>query len=119
MQLINSKDEDILINILKLIMTLIAKNKNEISLIGRFLADQENAEFGSHALIKRLIILIKYGPDIPHCFFSKQVTFLSISLLRAFLQHSSAVKTLIMADKKIPLSRTHGHPIIHYVPYDH
>jgi len=35
MLLIQSKDEDILINILKLIMTLIAKNKNETSLIGR------------------------------------------------------------------------------------
>ena len=72
-------------NILKLIMTLIAKNKNETSLIGRVLADEENAELGSHALIKRLINLIKEGPGIPHCFFSKQVTFISISLLRAFL----------------------------------
>jgi len=71
MLLINSKDEDILINILKLIMTLIAKNKNETSLIGRVLADEEYAEMGHHALIKSLIQLIKKGPNIPHCFFTK------------------------------------------------
>lgn len=119
MMLINSKDEDILMNILKLIMTLIAKNKNETSLIGRVLAEEENVEYGKNALIKRLILLIKYGPNIPHCFFSKQVTFISISLLRAFLQHSSAVKTLIMSDKIPHIKKTevdHIHKI--FVPYN-
>jgi hypothetical protein len=85
MLLIYSKDEDIVINILKLIMTLIAKNKNETSLIGRVLADEEYGNMGQHALIKALIYLIKKGPNIPHCFFSKQVTFIAVSLLRAFL----------------------------------
>jgi hypothetical protein len=55
MDLMFSKDEDILINILKLVMTLIAKNKNETSLIGRVLADEEYGDMGQHALIKALL----------------------------------------------------------------
>jgi hypothetical protein len=85
MQLLNSKDEDILVNMLKLVMSLIAKNRTETSQIGRTLAEEENIEYGANAILKRLIRLVKRGPDIPYCSFSKSVSFMAISLLRAFI----------------------------------
>ena len=45
-----------------------------------------------------MIKLIKEGPGISFCTFDKQVYFMAICLLRAFLQHSSSTKTLIMSD---------------------
>jgi hypothetical protein len=60
MQLLDSKDEDILINMLKLVMTLIAKNRKETtSQIGRTLAEDENSEYGANSILKRLIKLVK------------------------------------------------------------
>ena len=103
MQLLNSKDEDVLVNMLKLVMNLIAKNRSETSSqIGRTLAEEENIEYGANAILKRLIKLVKRGPDIPHCSFSKAVTFMAVGLLRAFIQHSSATKALMMTDKATP-----------------
>ena len=100
MQLLDSKDEDILVNMLKLVMTLIAKNRKESSTIGRTLAEDENMHYGANSILKRLIKLVKLGPDIPHCSFSRSVTFMAVGLLRAFIQHSSATKALMMTDEK-------------------
>ena len=101
MQLLNSKDEDVVVNVLKLMMTLIAKNRNETNQIGRTLAEEEYSGFGPSAVIKRLLLLVKKGPNISHCKFSKMTTFLAISLLRALIQHSSHVKPLIVSDKEV------------------
>ena len=100
-ELLNSKDEDILLNSLRLIMTLIASSKvGEPNLIGRQLAEENDNQ-----ITKRLIKLIKEGPGINFCVFDKQVYFMAISLLRAFLQHSSNTKTLIMSDSSGESSR--------------
>ena len=48
--LLNSKDEDILLNNLRLIMTLITQKKQETSQIGRTLAEE-----GEYRIIRRLI----------------------------------------------------------------
>jgi hypothetical protein len=48
--LLNSKDEDILLNNLRLIMTLITQKKQEMSQIGRTLAEE-----GEYRIIRRLI----------------------------------------------------------------
>jgi hypothetical protein len=90
----DSTNEDILMNALRLIMTLIASKKGETNMIGRQLADDSE-----NKIIKRLIALIKQGPDINYCHFSNQVLFMSISLLRAFIQHSANTKILFMNDK--------------------
>jgi hypothetical protein len=90
----NSKDEDILINCLRLIMTLIAQKAGETNQIGRTLAEENGNQ-----LIKKLISLIKEGPNINYCHFTKQVYFMCISLLRAFIQHSVSTKQLIMNDR--------------------
>ena len=90
----DSTNEDILMNALRLIMTLIASKKGETNMIGRQLAEDSD-----NKIIKRLIALIKQGPDINYCQFSKQVLFMSISLLRAFIQHSVTTKALFMNDK--------------------
>ena len=50
MELLNSKDEDILLNNLRLIMTLITKKQGESSQIGREMAERPGNE-----LLKRLI----------------------------------------------------------------
>lgn len=63
------------------------------------MAEEENIEYGANAILKRLIKLVKRGPDIPHCSFSKSVIFMAVGLLRAFIQHSSATKALMMTDK--------------------
>lgn len=94
-ELLNSKDEEILLNDLRLIMTLIASKVGEQNLIGRRLAEENDNQ-----ITKRLIKLIKEGPSINFCKFDKQVYFMAISLLRAFLQHSSDTKSLIMSDVK-------------------
>ena len=79
--LLNSKDEEILVNCLRLIMTLIAANKSgELNQLGRVFADNSN-----NLIIRRLIQLIKEGPAINFCQFSKQVTYMSITLLRSFI----------------------------------
>ena len=79
-ELMNSKDEDILVNCLRLIMTLIAQKAGETNQIGRTLAEENGNQ-----LLKKLISLIKEGPNINYCHFSKQVYFMCISLLRAFI----------------------------------
>jgi len=78
--LLNAKDEDILLNTLRLIMTLIAQKQGDTSMIGRTLAEESD-----NKIIKRLIQLIKEGPNINYCFFTKQVNFMCVSLLRAFI----------------------------------
>ena len=92
--LMDSKDEEILMNALRLVMTLIASKKGETNMIGRQLAEDSD-----NKIIKRLIGLIKQGPEINYCHFSNQVLFMSISLLRAFIQHSTSTKSLFMNDK--------------------
>ena len=48
--------------------------------------------------MKRLIQLIIEETGIPYTHFGNQVNFMAISLLRAFIQHSSSTKTVIMQD---------------------
>ena len=83
-----------LLNCLRLTMTLITQKKQEQSQIGRTLAED-----GDHRIIRRLIELVQEGPAINFCSFSQQVYFMLISILRAFILHSQQTKKLIMNDK--------------------
>lgn len=65
MELLRSKDENIMINNLKLIMTLINQTGSESNL-GRQIGEANDNE-----IIYQLVKLIKFGPNIKHCFFSK------------------------------------------------
>lgn len=82
--LLSSKDEGMLMNGLRLLMT----NLDNIS------------EDNHHKIISRLMDLIKIGPNISYCSFSDQVNFMSFSLLRAFIQFNSNNKSQIMNDKE-------------------
>lgn len=53
-------------------------------------------EAHEYKLIKRIIQLIKEGPAINFCQFSKKVYFYATSLLRAFLGYCVQTKKLIM-----------------------
>ena len=94
MDLLNNKDEDIFLNCLRLIMTLITKKQGETTQVGRQLAEEKD-----NILLKRLIQIVNEETGIAYTHFSKQCMFMTISLLRAFIQHSSSTKPLIMADK--------------------
>ena len=50
-------------------------------------------------MISRLIKLIKLGPNIRFCHFTDQVIFMSISLLRAFIEYGPSTKSQLMNDK--------------------
>jgi len=65
-ELLESKDEDILLNNLRLIMTLITQKKSEFSHIGKTLAEDSD-----YKIIRRLIVLIKEGLGINFCILSK------------------------------------------------
>jgi len=105
-ELLNSKDEDILLNNLRLIMTLItSQNVGEPNEIGKKLAEENDNKMTS-----QFIKLIKEGPGIFFCMFDKQVYFMAITLLRAFIQNSDKnsafnTKALIMKDKGVKDSR--------------
>lgn len=94
MDLLDSKDYDILENCLKLIINLIAKKQGDTNQIGRTLAEEKG-----NALLRKLINLVKEDTGIRFCHFPKQVYYQAIQLLRAFIQHSSATKQLIMNDR--------------------
>jgi hypothetical protein len=61
MELLNSKDKDVILNTLRLIMTLIKKPKNGVSELGKQLANAKLKD-EEMPLVKRLIRLVKYGP---------------------------------------------------------
>lgn len=93
MELLKNKDENIVINILRLIMNLITQTDSESNL-GRLITEANDYE-----IVLQLIKMIKFGPNIKHCFFSKQVIYMTISLLRSFIPFSTNVKPIIMNDK--------------------
>jgi hypothetical protein len=50
-----------------------------------------------YEIIKRLILLIKQGPDINYCDFTPQVLYYAVTLLRAFISYTpDKVKELLM-----------------------
>lgn len=59
------------------------------------------SEEGNCRIIKRLIRLIKLGPEIFFCKFGKETYLMAISLLRAFMLYSPITKLLIMTDRLI------------------
>ena len=61
MELLNSKDKDIILNTLRLIMSLIKKPKQGVPELGIRLAS-EKLKDEEMPLVKRLIRLVKYGP---------------------------------------------------------
>lgn len=79
-ELLESKDEDVVLNTLKLIMTLITKKQGESTQIGRDIAEKKD-----NFILKRLIKLINHGTNIKYTYFSNQVYFMTLSLLRAFI----------------------------------
>jgi hypothetical protein len=93
-ELLESKDEDVLLNTLKLVMTLITKKAGDTTQIGRDLADANDQK-----ILHELIHLVNEETGIPYTHFSNQVYFMLFSLLRAFIQHSPNTRNLIMADK--------------------
>lgn len=95
MNLMESKNEDVLLNTLRLVMTLIATSDGDTAKIGTFIAEENDNE-----ILKRLILLIKQGPDINFCDFTPQVLFYAVTLLRAFISHTpEKVKDLIMNER--------------------
>ena len=86
-------DEQILINTLRLTMSLITQTDSESNIASTI------TEANYYEMIRQLIKMIKFGPNIKHCYFSKQVTYMTISLLRSFIPFSSQVKPIIMNDR--------------------
>lgn len=80
MELLESKDEDVVVNTLKLIMTLITKKPGDTTQMGRDLAEKKDYD-----ILKRLISLVNEGTSIKFTHFSNQVYFMAFSLLRAFI----------------------------------
>ena len=81
-------------NNLRLIMTLITQKKSETSQIGRTIAEDSD-----YRIIKKIIRLCKEGLGINFCILKKQIYFMALSLLRAFILYSNQTKRLIMNDK--------------------
>ena len=94
MDLLENKDEDILLNTLKLTLALITQKKQETSQLGKVIGEE-----GDFKIIKRLMVLVKEGSSINFCNFTNKVYFYAISLLRAFLGYCPNTKKLIMLDK--------------------
>ena len=61
MELLNSKDKDVILNTLRLIMSLIKKPKSGVPELGKQLAAAKLKD-EEMPLVKRLIRLVKYGP---------------------------------------------------------
>jgi len=75
-------------------MTLITQKKSETSQIGRTIAEDSD-----YRIIKKIIRLCKEGLGINFCILKKQIYFMALSLLRAFILYSNQTKRLIMNDK--------------------
>ena len=73
MDLLDSKDEDIMLNCLRLIMTLINKKKGDTSQIGRTLGEEKD-----YAMIRRLIHLVKDETGINYTHYCKDVYYYAI-----------------------------------------
>ena len=73
MDLLDSKDYDILENCLKLIINLISKKQGDTNQIGRTLAEEKE-----NALLLKLINLVKEDTGIRFCHFPKQVYYQAI-----------------------------------------
>ena len=106
MDLLNSKDKDVVLNNLRLIMTLIKKPRSGDATIGKKLADEKGKHGEDLILVQRLIKLVKYGPQttsfhypIPFCRFPNQINYLAINIIRAFIQYNGKTKSIIMHDK--------------------
>ncbi|CDW74435.1 arm repeat protein [Stylonychia lemnae] len=86
LEYLTCKEEDTLLNILKLLQALI--NKSET--IGKQISEENNNEC-VHSLLR-----ILQGPDIPMTKFSLKITFLALQILRALIQYSLNAKSLFI-----------------------
>lgn len=87
-----STDDDVLLNGLRLLMTIVAPNVSDSAQIGKVIAEQ-----GEQEVIIQLIKIVKEGPSISFTQFNHEITLISINLLRAFIQHSNQTKKKIMS----------------------
>ena len=83
MNLLENKDDEIILNTMRLIMTLIKKNTGDEAARGKYMVD-----FNDFSLIYRIKNLIMFGTQINGTNFSKNTIFMALSLLRAFIGHS-------------------------------
>lgn len=93
-ELLETTDDDIMLNNLRLLMTLVNPKGEDAMQVSKDIGGQDDC-----ALLLRLIRIVKEGPNITYCSFNNQVKLMLFSLLRVFCQHFSKTKDLIMSDK--------------------
>lgn len=86
LEMLRSKREDILTNVIRLILTLIGKSEPFTKLIG-----EEN-----HCESVKVLLGILLGPGLRCTKFSIRVIYFVLLVLRQLIKHSSAVKQLVM-----------------------
>jgi hypothetical protein len=86
LEMLRSKREDILTNVLRLILTLIGKSEPFTKMIG-----EEN-----HCESVKVLLAILLGPGLRCTKFSIRVIYFVLLVLRQLIKHSSAVKQLVM-----------------------
>ena len=94
-QLLQSTDDDILLNTLRLLMTNVKpKADDAVQHVKSFIEDR--------TMVGRIIYMIKNGPGIWYTDFNPQILFLLISLLRIFLGSTlePKLRSDIMVDSK-------------------
>jgi hypothetical protein len=92
--LMKSTDDDVLLNGLRLLMTIVAPTVTEAATNGKWIAE-ENSD-SSENVIKQLIKILKEGPSISFTSFNNEITLLVLNLLRAFISHSNSTKRKLM-----------------------
>ena len=93
--LLETTDDDIMLNNLRLLMTLVNPKGESSSELAKEIGGQDDC-----AIIYRLIRIVKEGPDISYCSFNNQVKMMLFSLLRVFCQLHTKTKDIIMSDKQ-------------------
>ena len=92
MEYLTCKEEDTLLNILRLFLALIANSES----IGKQICEENNNE----ALTSLLRILKGPSPTIPMTHFSLKITFFALTIYRALISYSINAKSLLVDDKK-------------------
>ena len=82
------KEEDTLLNILRLLLALIANSEP----IGKLICEENDNE-----AIYSLLNILK-GPSIPNTRFSIKITFFALTIMRALIRHSMTPKMLFVRD---------------------
>lgn len=90
LEYLTCKEEDTLLNILRLFLALIANAEP----IGKQICEENDNE-----AIYSLLNILK-GPTIPMTHFSLKITFFTLTIYRALIQYSLNAKSFLVDDKK-------------------